>query len=261
MSRKDKVVIIFLSLVVGFMYVSGLPLSLVVPANSFMGTSDFIIPVGLNILLSIVMVFLVVKLCRVSLDFKIKITDLSAGIKDTILVLVIYLCVCLIGIIYNCYPFTENPTVMRIILESIVYYLLVAIIEELLLRGLIFNLFAEFFKNRKNGVLLAIIVSSVLFAIGHVPSVISEGPLVCIFRFLYPFGFGVYAGYLYKKTDNLVIPIIYHFLFDSILDIPMAFTNMEWFSYKPLFMVVFTLISIAISIYSFVKVRAEIRNI
>ena len=65
-------------------------------------------------------------------------------------------------------PFDNKPTIWRVVIEGIVYYIGVGIMEELYLRGLLQNIIAKWFGERKNAILYAILITSVLFGLGHI---------------------------------------------------------------------------------------------
>ena len=54
---------------------------------------------------------------------------------------------------------------------------LVGMNEEVIMRGIVLNLFADRFSNTRRGVLAAIILSSVIFGAAHIPNVLSGVPL------------------------------------------------------------------------------------
>ena len=51
---------------------------------------------------------------------------------------------------------------------------LVGMNEEVIMRGIVLNLFADRFSNTRRGVLAAIILSSVIFGAAHIPNVLSD---------------------------------------------------------------------------------------
>lgn len=65
-------------------------------------------------------------------------------------------------------PFDNKPTIWRVVIEGIVYYIGVGIMEELYLRGLLQNIIVKWFGERKNAILYAILITSVLFGLGHI---------------------------------------------------------------------------------------------
>lgn len=249
MKKRDLITVIILSIIIGFMYISGLPLALF--SISYKDLQNFIIPIGLNIILCILIIYSVIKIFKVNLDFKIRKDNLLKGIKDTILISSIVIVFYGVEFFINYSPLNNSPSIIRLLLEGIVYYSLTAIIEELLLRGLLFNFFNETFKKSNNRILIAAIVSSLLFAIGHVPSVLGQGFIICLFRFIYPFSMGLGFAYFYKKTENLLVPIIYHFIGSSVTGVICCFSSIDWttFDNSQFFYISVTIFSLLISVY------------
>ena len=60
-------------------------------------------------------------------------------------------------------PFNYNPTILKVLIEGIIYYIGVAIIEELYVRGLLLNLIEKLGYKKRNNTIMAIILSSVIF--------------------------------------------------------------------------------------------------
>lgn len=94
--------------------------------------------------------------------------------------------------------------VMAVVITVLIYlvvYLLVGISEELVFRGYTFVNLREGF-----GVIVAVIVSSVLFGLLHALNP-NFGPVALLNTALV----GVFFCYAYLVTDNLWLPIAYHF--------------------------------------------------
>lgn len=73
--------------------------------------------------------------------------------------------------------------------------LLPAIGEELIFRGIIFN------GLQKKGALFAVIVSSLFFTLFHFN----------LSQLFYPFLFGIVLGFVFNKTNNLLVTMLIHF--------------------------------------------------
>ncbi|MBI2079223.1 CPBP family intramembrane metalloprotease, partial [Candidatus Micrarchaeota archaeon] len=111
----------------------------------------------------------------------------------------------LIAIILNLllmsFGFSDSNKVYEKVKDLPLYVLPFAFIvaplsEELFFRG---------YLVKKYGIL----ISALIFSLVH----ISYGSIVEI---LFAFAFGVIAGYLYKKRESLLVPIVMHFLFNLI---------------------------------------------
>lgn len=121
-------------------------------------------------------------------------------------------------------PFNNKPTIWRVLIEGIVYYIGVAIMEELYLRGLLQNIIEKWFGKRNNAALYAIIISSVLFGLGHIFGALGQPVITIICKAVWAAALGVYFGAVYVKTRNLWIPIILHFIVD-LCGIPFCFSK------------------------------------
>ena len=111
-------------------------------------------------------------------------------------------------------PFDYEPSVWKILIEGVLYYFGVAIIEELYVRGLFLNIVDRFAHKKEHHVVIAIWVSSIVFGLGHIPGLIGMEPLVILFKVISTIGMGLYFGAIYKRTNNLWVPIILHGFID-----------------------------------------------
>ena len=251
MNKKDKSVTWILAIVITIMFIGTFPLGLFIKWEPF-GLEDWIVPYFLNTAMCIPIIFFVLKLFKVNLDLKITKSGTVEGFKQTALVFILYLVLSLISCIINYAPYTARPNIIRVILQCGLLYIPVAILEEMLLRGLVLNFFFEIFTKSKHRTLFAVVISASLFALGHIPSVIGMGVLVCLSRFVSTLGVGMYFGYLYKKTNTLLVPIIYHFIIDALCEIPQVFSGADWTEYSSAYLIISLVISVAISIYSII---------
>lgn len=128
-----------------------------------------------------------IKLCKIEFRFGLSRERFADGIKNTLPAAGSYTLGFIIANTINSMPFGNTPSLVRILVESIVTVIFAAFLEEVLLRGLLVNVFMQIFKKTKHATLLSVLVASVFFSIGHVPSVLDQGLLMCLFRFAYPF--------------------------------------------------------------------------
>lgn len=103
-----------------------------------------------------------------------------------------------------------TPTVLKVVIETFVYNFSVGFLEELYIRGLLLAIIIYLLRNKENKVFIGIMISSLLFSLGHLPGMINAGTLPIIMRLIWTFMLGVYLGIVYKKTNNLWIPILIH---------------------------------------------------
>ena len=69
-------------------------------------------------------------------------------------------------------PFDYEPSVWKILIEGVLYYFGVAIIEELYVRGLFLNIVDRLAHKKEHHAVIAIWVSSIVFGLGHIPGMI-----------------------------------------------------------------------------------------
>lgn len=88
-------------------------------------------------------------------------------------------------------PFDYEPSVWKILIEGVLYYFGVAIIEELYVRGLFLNIVDRFAHKKEHHAVIAIWVSSIVFGLGHIPGLIGMDLLVILFKVISTIGINV----------------------------------------------------------------------
>ena len=94
------------------------------------------------------------------------------------------------------------------------YYIGVAFIEELYIRGLLQNIIEKLFHKKENAAFYAIILSSLIFGIGHIFGTLGSSVFTIICKVIWTIALGLYLGVIYKKTGNLWVPVILHTVID-----------------------------------------------
>lgn len=98
---------------------------------------------------------------------------------------------------------------------SILFALGTAINEEVMVRNLLFKGFMITFKNSRHKIVWAALVSSVIFALLHMVNAILGQPLVpTLQETVGAFAIGLEFCALYLISNNLLVPIVVHFLYD-----------------------------------------------
>ena len=99
-------------------------------------------------------------------------------------------------------------------IQSISVYAFTALNEELVFRGVLFPLF-----KKKYSTFLSMLYSSFIFGAIHLLNMnsLASIPRVLI-QVLYCFGLGMLFSFLYMHTENILIPVLFHFLFNVIND-------------------------------------------
>ena len=112
----------------------------------------------------------------------------------------------------------------------VVVILLTAIAEELLFRYIIqknLQIRSKFIK---------IIIASSIFALCHILTIIARWDLTSpstwnwfdLSMIVYTFFIGVCLGFLYEYTNNIVLPIIFHFIFNFVNDLWFYVQDWNW---------------------------------
>lgn len=222
MKKKELIIISILTILLAFMDISGLPSALFVNIN-ILDINPIYFTLMINFIFIGTIAFLTLKyLCpNWKLGFNKK--EIISSLKKYGIMGII------VGIVsgiafYIGLTFDSNPSIWKVLVEGIIYYIGVAIVEELYVRGLLLNLIEKISYKSKHSTLIAIIVSSVIFGIGHIFGVLGEPILVIVTKVIWTIAMGMYFGAIYKKTDNLWIPIILHFII-NICALPYCFTT------------------------------------
>lgn len=150
-----------------------------------------------------------------SLNTFIKLKYFKNGWKEFWLTVTIMICVSALAFSLGLIgKYNYIPSVEKVIVEGFIYYIGVAIIEELFMRALLLNIIKRIAYKNKYSTLIAIVVSSVIFGLGHIPGMIGQGALTIICRIIWTISLGIYLGVIYKQSNNLWLPIIAHALID-----------------------------------------------
>ena len=222
-NRRKTVGVVVLTLVMTFMEMSALPAALFCNI-----TIKDINPIYITLMLNFIIAFAICWLCKkifmkdwyFGLQTKGMLTGLRKyGLPAVIATIIVTLAFC-IGLA----PFDNKPTIWRVIVEGIVYYIGVGIMEELYLRGLLQNIIEKWFGKRKNASLYAILIASVLFGLGHIFGALGQPVATVICKTVWATVLGIYFGAVYVKTKNLWVPIILH-LIVNLCGIPFCFST------------------------------------
>lgn len=149
-------------------------------------------------------------------------------------------------------PFDCQPSIQKVFIEGVVYYIGVAIIEELYVRELLLNLMEKMLAKSKNSTLIAVVLSAVIFGVGHIFGVLNQSLLVIVSKVVWTIGMGIFFGMVYKKTNNLWLPIMLHF-FINVCALPYCFSSINGYADLTLYIVV--PVYIILGIYSFIELK------
>ena len=253
MNKKELVYIAVLTLIIAFMDITGMPSVLFVHIQ-VADIEPFYFTLMTNFLLIGIIAFLFLRiLCPAwNLGFaKIELTDefKKYGIIGAAVAIVGF-----IAFYVGLSPFDRQPSIWKVLMEGVIYYVGVAMIEELYVRGLFLNLIEKMFAKSKNSTLIAVVLSAVVFGVGHIFGVLNQSLLVIVSKVVWTVGMGIFFGMVYKKTNNLWLPIIIHFLI-NVCALPYCFSSISGYADLTLYIVV--PVYIILGIYSFMELKKE----
>lgn len=253
MNKRELILAAVLTLVVAFMDITGIP-SVFFFDIHVADIEPFYFTLMINFLIIGIIAFLFLRMfCP---EWKLGFT--KAGLKDGFKKYgMIGAAVAIAGLIafyVGLSPFDRQPSAAKVLVEGIIYYVGVAMIEELYVRGLLLNLIEKLFHKSKNSTLIAVILSSVIFGAGHIFGVLGQSLLVIVSKVVWTVGMGMFFGMVYKKTSNLWLPIAIHFLID-VCALPYCFSSMS--GYADLTLYIILPVYIILGIYSYMELKKE----
>ncbi|TVQ00768.1 MAG: CPBP family intramembrane metalloprotease [Balneolaceae bacterium] len=131
---------------------------------------------------------------------------MAAFVMSAMLLLLIYLGFAEVTSITNIW---ENPAIVSVLFQSLIFMLAVSLWEEAYFRGyLITNMkegFQAGFINKQKAMVIAVIVSSIIFGAAH-----SGNPNASLFAVINIFMAGVVLAYPYIKSKSLGISVGMH---------------------------------------------------
>lgn len=229
-----------LALLMTFMEMSALPAVLFVDIHF-----KDIEPVYFALMANFLIAFLLCGICRRFIlrewRFGLSPDGLAEGLKKHGLPALIATAAVAASFCIGLYPFDNTPTVWRVLIEGIVYYIGVGVMEELYLRGLLQNVIEKLFGSRRHASLWAVLITSALFGAGHIFGALGQPVLTILCKTVWAAGLGVYLGAVYVKTRNLLLVMVLHTLID-LCGIPFCFSSGSKYP----------AISLAVSLISFV---------
>lgn len=250
---KTKIAAVILTLVMTFMEMSALPSALFFNVK-FKDIEPIYFALMLNFLIAFAICLLCKKLFLKEWQFGLQLSGITDDLKKYGLPAVIATVIVAISFCAGLSPFDNKPTVWRVIVEGIVYYVGVGIMEELYLRGLLQNIIKEWFGERKNATLYAILIASALFGLGHIFGALGQPIVTIIAKAFWAAALGVYFGAVYVKAKNLWVPIILHFII-NLAGIPFCFSTSNQY---PTIALITSLVSyILLGIYGIYIIRKE----
>ena len=253
MNRREFIYIAVLTLIIAFMDITGIP-SVFFVNIQVADIEPFYFTLMINFLIigAIASLFLRILCPNWKLGFGKK--GLMDGFKKYGIIGVAVAIVGFIAFYVGLSPFDRQPSIAKVLVEGILYYVGVAIIEELYVRGLLLNLIEKMFAKSKNSTLIAVVLSAIVFGVGHIFGVLNQPLLILVSKVVWTVGMGMFFGMIYKKTSNLWLPIIIHFLI-NVCALPYCFSSINGYADVTLYIIV--PVYIILGIYSFMELKKE----
>lgn len=251
--KKELIIISIFTILLAFMEISGLPSRLFINIK-ILDITPVYFALMFNFILIGMITFLTLKYLCSNWKLGFIKNKLKIGFKKYGIVGIVAGIISGIAFYIGLKPFNYNPTIWKILIEGIIYYIGVAIVEELYVRGLLLNLIEKLCYKKKNNTMIAIILSSVIFGLGHIFGVLGQPILIIITKVVWTIAMGMYFGIIYKKTNNLWLPIILHFITD-VCALPYCFTTITTYPSISLYIILPTYL--LLGIYSVFIMKSE----
>lgn len=229
-NRAETIVVVVLTLLMTFMEMTALPAGLFCNVK-FRDVNPIYFTLMLNFLQAFGICFLCRKFLLKDWRFGLQTDGLTEGLRKYGFPAVLMTILVTFSFCIGLAPFDNRPTVWRVLIEGVVYYIGVGIMEELYLRGLLQNLLAKWFGKQKNGTLYAIYIASVLFGLGHAFGALGQPLVTIVAKVIWATALGVYFGAVYVVSKNLWVPILLHLVI-NLCGIPFCFSASN--QYPPL---------------------------
>lgn len=125
-------------------------------------------------------------------------------------------------------PLKGDPSMCRIFVEGILYYVCVGAIEELFCRGILLQAVYKISKNA----LFSVLIVSVFYGLGHIPGMLGQPGAVIGMRLLWTMSLGIYLGYVYiDSKEHLSLVTLIHILTD-LSGTVFVFSERNWYPAK-----------------------------
>lgn len=244
MRKKELIIIGILTVLLAFMDISGLPSALFINIE-ILDITPFYWTLMFNFIIIGLIAFLTLKYLCPNWELGFNKKNLKDGLKKYGIFGIIAGIITCTAFYIGLKPFNYNPTIWKVLIEGIIYYIGVSIVEELYVRGLLLNLIEKLCYKKKNNTMIAIILSSVIFGLGHIFGVLGQPILIIITKVVWTIAMGMYFGAIYKKTNNLWLPIILHFII-NVCALPYCFTTIATYPNISLYIILPTYLLLGI---------------
>ena len=244
MSKRENIFIFILTLLIAFMDITGFPSTLFVNLQ-IADIEPFYFTLMANFLIIGIIAFLYLKIFCPNWKLGFTKDGFADGLKKYGIIGAIVAIIGLIAFFVGLAPFDRQPSIEKVLIEGVIYYIGVAIIEELYVRGLLLNLIEKIFAKSKNSTMIAVVLSSLIFGLGHIFGTLGQPLIVIVSKVIWTIGMGMFLGMIYKKTNNLWLPVFIHFLI-NVCALPYCFSSINGYADLTLYIIVPTYIVLGI---------------
>lgn len=224
-NNKDNLRALLLAAAIAFLYLSGIPSVFFINIQCA-DVDSMCITLLVNIAMLLVAGFCIVAFCIPSFRLGLQTDCFVQGLKKYGLSCAIAFAVPCLAFAAGLQPFDATPTVWKVLVDGIVYYIGVGLIEEFFCRGLLQNAVKNLLQPHKHAELIAVLGTSLLFGAGHIFGMLGMPPLLIACKLAWAVGLGVYLGAVYAKTKNLLLAAFFHFVID-LCGLPFCFSTQK----------------------------------
>lgn len=115
--------------------------------------------------------------------------------------------------IYEAFTTGESPPDPTLLLALIpISILIIGPCEEVIFRGLVQGSLYDAFERQ-----FAILITSIIFALIHFPAYLTAAPSEAVSTLLVVLFLSLVLGWVYERTDNLVVPSLAHGIYNGVL--------------------------------------------
>ena len=246
MKKRTGWILVGLTLLITFMDITGLPTALFLNLK-IQDVEPFYWTLMVNFLLIGGISWAVLHFLCPEFHLGMGASGLKEGLQKYGWPILLITAVSFIGFYVGLFPYEGHPSFLKVLVEGIVYYICVAIVEELYVRGLLLNLLEQWLHKRADRTFLAVVFSSLLFGLGHIPGTLGMPFYVIACKVVWTISMGFFFGMLYKKSGNLWLPIFAHYCI-NLTALPYCFSTLR--GYAPLTLVIVVPAYVILGIYS-----------
>ena len=164
MKKRELILISILTVIIAVMDITGIPSAFFVDIN-IADIEPIYFTLMVNFLIIGIIAFLFIKYLCPEWRLGFTANGLTDGLKRYGIIGVITAVIGFVAFYVGLKPFDRQPSVAKVLVEGVIYYIGVAIIEELYVRGLLLNIIERLFYKKKNSVLIAVVLSSAIFGL------------------------------------------------------------------------------------------------